>query len=498
MTVRQKDLAGFSCKESLLYVRAETVELWNALNDAGDNNLSVDGPPGTGKSTEAWAWALWKAKKDMVTVTWYHLTKRKVVKVLIDGSTGQITTGYDAEIADIKNSIGSILIVDGVIASKSFDVSSACCNWRGWETGRRFIIVSSVSEPVALQENEEAKIVDFIVGSWTFKQYQDACADELFFSKVVENLRCPGLELVDDRDQLLFSKYYFAGGCARWMFEFDHSRWQIDFSTHLRKVTNYALLFGGGGGDETNVAVNHLRGVTVVVTSGIKEKKYFFISQFAAGELAKKCDDKRKFLIDSYKKAKDTENPAFEGWIFEFDVDYQLEQAHQQQLKFCSEIRPWTPDGTPRKEERSVDMYIVFDSVDGLSTAINSLGTDKVLWTKPKLWCQKAFDFLCFWKMSDASTDGLNMVVVNATLAKTHSVLLGEVHKLACDLGKQGCVVSAIRFEFMVPKDAEFTFGDIDGRLCGWNNLRGKQWPNAPTSDSYADCLAVEEISRTS
>ena len=50
--VGQKDLAGFSSQESLLYVRDETVELWSALNDTRGNHLSVDGPPGTGKSTE--------------------------------------------------------------------------------------------------------------------------------------------------------------------------------------------------------------------------------------------------------------------------------------------------------------------------------------------------------------------------------------------------------------------------------------------------------------
>jgi hypothetical protein len=478
-------------------VRDETVELWNALQNTGGNSLSVDGPPGTGKSTEAWAWALWKAKKDKVTVTWYHLTKNELVKVVIDGESEQITTGYQADINDIKNSEGSILIVDGVIASKSFDVRSACCNWRRSEKGRRFILVSSVSVTVALQENKEAKIVDFTVASWTFKQYQDACANEDFFRLVLNSLKCQGLKTGDDKDQLLLAKYYFAGDCARWMFEFTYDEWLADFNMHLQKVTNYAILFGGGGGDETNVAVNHLRGVTLLTSGGIKVKKYFFISQYAAGELAKKCDNKkREFLIDSYAKAKETQNPAFEGWIFEFDVDYQLEQAHKQKLKFCSEIRPWTPDGTSTKEQRSVDKYMVFNSVDLLRTTVKSLEADKVLWAKPTLWCQKAYDFLCIWKVAD--TNDLNMVVVNATLAKKHSVLLDEVKKLATELCAEDCVISAIRFDFIVPKGAEFTIGEITGRLCEWKNLQGSLWPNAPTAASYTDCLAVAEVSRTS
>jgi len=50
------------------------------------------------------------------------------------------------------------------------------------------------------------------------------------------------------------------------------------------------------------------------------------------------------------------------------------------------------------------------------------------------------------------------MVVVNATLAKNHSVRLDEVNELASALGgsREGCAVSAVRLV-----GAEFTFGDI-------------------------------------
>ena len=137
----------------------------------------------------------------------------------------------------------------------------------------------------------------------------------------------------------------------------------------------------------------------------------------------------------------------------------------------------------------------MFDSVDGLSAAISEHPADKVLWAKPALWCQKAYDFLCFWKVI-SSTD-LNMVVTNATLCPSHSVLLDEVRKLASALGKKDCVVSAIRFDFIVPKAAVFSFGTISGRLCEWKNLKGGQWPNAPNPEVYTDCLAVTEIAQT-
>ena len=60
--IKQQDLAGLSVKNTRFYVRPESVDLWNKIENVTNegNNLRVSGPPGTGKSTEAWAWALWK------------------------------------------------------------------------------------------------------------------------------------------------------------------------------------------------------------------------------------------------------------------------------------------------------------------------------------------------------------------------------------------------------------------------------------------------------
>ena len=501
MEVKQKTLAGFSSDKSLLYVRDETVALWDVLCSGGDTNVSVDGPPGTGKSTEVWAWALWKAYNFEVEVTWYHITTNRIVKVVIDGSTKRIATTDVAKLVeDMEDCNGSILIVDGVKALINSNIRQACSFWRSNAVKlqpRRFVLVSSGSTTVAVQEDEEATISNFTVGSWTLQQYQDACEDEAFFEQVQQNLMCPGSETVTtNKDQLVLSKYFYAGGCARWMFEFTYIKFLNDFTRHLTKVTNYALLFEGQTGEQNAVAVNHLRGLTIVPTAtGVPEYKYFFISQYAIEELAKKCDDKRKFLINSYKKAVDTENPAFKGWVFEFDVDYQLSVAFEKRTEFCASIRSLDGTGTLTEDRRPVHKYIVFESVENLSRAIGPLAIGDVLWAKPKLWCQKAYDFVCFWKYEERK---LNMVVANATVASTHSVLLNEVNKLATGLGENRCEVTAIRFDFIVPKDAIFTCGDVTGRLREWKNLQGELWPNACSPESYMNYIVVAEIVQTS
>jgi hypothetical protein len=498
LTVGQKALAGFSSDESLLFVRKESVDLWNALEAALEKrlNISVSGPPGTGKSTETWGWALWRARTKKIKVTWFHFSKKRSVKVVVDGASGQITSGHSAEIRDIKRSAGALLVIDGVTKQESVAINRACCAWRQEDDeNRRFVTVSSVSVTVALEQNDEAKIVEFTVGSWTLEQYERACDDQKFYDSVKENLRCPGF----DQKELLVSKYDLAGGCARWMFEFNHAKWLADFTMHLNKVNDYNLIFDEVGGDEAQIAVNHLRGVTVLSTDGNQEKMYFFISKYTVRELAKKCNDKRKFLVTSYEKAARTKNPAFGGWIFEFDVDYQLQDACDHKTEFQMQIRVHQDekdDCKDRKERRPVSRYVEFASAEDLCAPIQQLATGQVLWAKPALWCQKGYDFICLWKMEGGL---LYMLAANASHAKKHSVLLNAVSQLVRTLGKHDCVIEAIRFDFLVPSDAQFEVGQVEGNLYGWKNLTDVKWPITACAATYVagSFIAVADVAQT-
>jgi hypothetical protein len=303
----------------------------------------------------------------------------------------------------------------------------------------------------------------------------------------VDNLRCPGHEGVDDKDQLLLAKYYFAGGCARWMFEFSFNTFRMDFDMHLEQVGYYSSLW------VAFISLNHLRGLTVVKNGKILLKKYFFVSQYAVEKLAKKCNDTRHFIVVSYKWANAANNLAFVDWIFEFDVDYQLSIAHKNNSPLCL-----VADGNGNVNfPLRVDNYVVLQSMESLCDAIKSLATNKVLWVKPKLWHQKAYyDFLCFWKDVNEDETKLNMVVVNTTVAQTHSLNLSVVQSLATELTHLGCAVEAIRFDFIIPKDggAVFHVGNIIGNLRGWRTLTGDQWPTNGYND---DTLCVRRLTKT-
>jgi hypothetical protein len=203
-------------------------------------------------------------------------------------------------------------------------------------------------------------------------------------------------------------------------------------------------------------------------------------------ELGKKCDDKRKFLISSYKKADEAKNPSFRGWIFEFDVDYQLEEACKAKEELGVTIRP-----TSALEQWKVDKYITFSTVPSLAAEIKQLELDATLWAKPEKWNQAAYDFLCFRKEGGA----LHMTAVNATSGEKHRVLLDAVNLLGKELGTSGCVVETIRFDFVVPKGSAFHIGDVSGNLVGWKNRQGTQW--ALHSVDWTNFIVVADLAPT-
>jgi hypothetical protein len=475
------------------------VQLWDSLNStvSRGESLVVSGPPGTGKSTEAWAWALWRAWTMELTVTWFHCSRNDSVKVVIDGATKKITWGHSAKAPDIENSDGTLLLFDGLTKEESVTITRACCVWRRQGISRQFVLVSSMSIPVALEQDEEANIVRFTVASWTLEQYHLACENDGFYNSIKANLMTPNLDEKADKTEHLLSKYDLAGGCARWMFEFNYGKWLADFNTHFEKVTDYQQLYRESSGDQNVDAVNHLRGVTVLTLNLRQTKHYFFVSKHAACELAKKCDDEAKrktFLIASYAKAAETKNPAFHGWIFEFDIDFQLRTAHTKKTEFVQLIR--SADGKLSEERRLVSVFTEFDSAANLAPCLRTLQESAFLWAKPTLWCNKSFDFLCFWKANSK----LNMLAANATVGQTHTVKLDGVNKLATALGSLDCTVHAIRFDFLVPigRATLFQVGALQGRLCAWDNLAGRNWPNSAEKADFEGFITVAGVAPTS
>ena len=163
---------------------------------------------------------------------------------------------------------------------------------------------------------------------------------------------------------------------------------------------------------------------------------------------SEKCADKKKFTLDSYRKAEETQNPAFCGWMFEFDVDDQLDLARSSKSSISVNVRGGG------EEKWSVDDYQAYVSTDDLIAAVGVLQEGADLWLTLKLWCEPGFDSLRF------RTAGayFELEPVNGHALVKRTVLLSVGHT-ATFLGKHGVNWSdSIR----VPCSAT-------GRLCEWD-----------------------------
>jgi hypothetical protein len=292
--------------------------------------------------------------------------------------------------------------------------------------------------------------------------------------------------LTNYKDSLLRAKFYYAGGSARWMFNFTYEEWLFDFNIHFTNVQSYRVAFGEDVGELSPTVRHHMRGLT-------RMGKYFFISAYTLKLLSEKCDDKKKFILDSYRKAEETQNPAFCGWIFEFDVDYQLDLARTSKSSISVNVRGGG------EEKWNVDYYQAYITTSDIIAAVNVLQEGTDLWLKPKLWCEPDFDFLRFRKVGAY----FELEPVNATHAfSKRTVLLSVVHTLATFLCKNGVTIGAIRFVFLVPPQHAFSVTDVIGRLCEWDipgYPNSKKWPNWPKAQKYIEekCIAIVEFPKT-
>ena len=92
------------------------------------------------------------------------------------------------------------------------------------------------------------------------------------------------------------------------------------------------------------------------------------------------------------------------------------------------------------------------------------------------------------------------MIVVNASHALQHSLMLNAVNSLAVSFGLQECVIDRIRFDFYAPPTArDFRVSKVFGRLCEWKNLKGQAWPNGDRASDYSNnFVAIGYLSPTS
>ena len=250
------------------------------------------GPPGTGKSVGAFAFA---ASVDRVewTIMWVQFSRDGIPSISIFEGDYKYTAPCSLEMllglislraqTGVKN---SLLILDGYLRSEvnHQHVLQQATGWRNMDKDRRRLVVaSSLSSRGKFSEGEDIanSVQEHIVPSWIFQEYLAALQIPELAESVYRFLdTTPGKPL----QEAIEDKFYYAGGCARYMFEYSSevvkSRIEDAVRTLPIQLSEAFFMMSWRAGTAINLLVGLLPG-----KGGWFE---FFVSSYAASCIAER------------------------------------------------------------------------------------------------------------------------------------------------------------------------------------------------------------------
>ncbi|CAM6093765.1 unnamed protein product [Calypogeia fissa] len=221
---RENVNALFTFLEDVLYTRTEVM--------SDDNNpyklAWILGPPGVGKSLAVLAFTQCLPVSEW-SVTWIRsFNSGTIFSLYHRDNTGMKTEEFELEnrheyLNQLKVENKHLLVLDGFTDDRTNDTTNTtraeCELWLqdDFEMRRFFVVCSMPSHVKSSNEGDDMKlgVTDFTVTSWTLEEYKAAVEKPVLYATVKEKL---GTDTDKSRDELVESKYYFAGGSARHMF----------------------------------------------------------------------------------------------------------------------------------------------------------------------------------------------------------------------------------------------------------------------------------------
>ena len=248
----------YTAKQDLyMYCRDAVMDQFKFLKEVINTSSIgfIRGPPGTGKSVTSFAFAMGLDRSKWF-ITWIHVTTCSPVVVMQfnsnDGGTYQKCGVINQEkltnlICPVKGKC-HIVFVDGIISQ---DVQQICrsrieCNRDSF----RLVFVSSMASQfkIKFEDDLQWNVKRFNIASWTIAEYKSAIKDKIFFDSVKKFLDSSlPVNYVEDEDEpntedLINSKYYFAGGSSRYMFVLYTEEVIMSLESALKEVSDLGVV----------------------------------------------------------------------------------------------------------------------------------------------------------------------------------------------------------------------------------------------------------------
>lgn len=289
----------------------------------------IEGPPGVGKSSLMWLWCL-LAPQSAKPILWIHITKLEIEFCLLRNSSCCSAKGRIEDVRSVLSSVASqILVVDGLSKKNQETLLLDAWEWKQVESqARKLFLVSS--EQVNLAPDSDVKIERLALSSWKMSDYLLAVQNQDFLRLVSPMLDQNEAENDEESEleSILNSKFYFAGGSARWMFGKTTTEVIGAVKYYLDRHDDPRALTRGFTGSRAKTSINHL-------LQEDEHGKVFLVSEYVTIQLA------IRFRASFIAEARTLGNPAFDGWVFAADFFNQLHEAKASNQS----LAPALPDG---------------------------------------------------------------------------------------------------------------------------------------------------------
>jgi hypothetical protein len=485
-----------------MLARKSSIQHWQYLQSTVEH-CAIMGPPGTGKSTLVYGWCLFShfQLSHNVVYLWTTTDSTKIAVLLYEnGKSSYFFGGVSSncspkaiidEISRLYQNI-SLIVIDGLRNSEPVrEWLGAAVEMYTSHVDVKFVFVSSVQLTIKWDQLGTLKVKEMKpqFQSWAIEEYEYACRNKALWKQVSKYFNIPkGSNISANQNvmkEAIKDKYYYAGGCARWMFSLPVAEICNTIDKAARSVSNWGELLKLSGGDAAQGSVNSLVQIRIPPNSpDIVETS--LISAYAFQSIGQKAD--HSVVVAMWDWAVGHGNKAVMGWAYEarcinewtraksstkFCLTYLgvVGEAPNKQLKSYS-VSPHTQERNSRKRKRGnsdstlevalgdeplnrrcllTDKGTVPDDLDMSNFGL----VDLVL--LPSRWNQGGFDVV-FVKNKD-------IYFVQCTIAQNHSRKGRFIQALVTSLSSKGFVVENVNLIGCVPSGSfhDFKFDAYEG-----------------------------------
>ena len=443
----------------------------------------ISGQPGTGKSMTAYLMALMLAVHRKMIVLWIHINKEyhtRYVYEWIRMDDGKMYTRVLASSKDVVDLIKGpwdvfgdrrkrLLFVDGIVdsdipknihdADALRGIKDAVMFWIDKNPElNRVIYLSSLgtSDVLTPQKRVYYHPVRFVHMGWDLAEYLSAVAHGGFRATVYQQLIGRDGQM-NSAEELVRRKFYYTGGCARFMFKYTTASLEDHITDLLEKQTDLSSLTDTGHG---NASCSLSHSLVHVDVNRNRSLLCDYVKHYIARKL--NCDN----LLAMARQFQD--NPVMRGWIFEVFFFQTLSSNGTIFL-----VGPM--NGPEIVWNAGSELWVPFSPDD---PTIASCPFKE--WLRPIKYNQGGFDAVYMTEEGEVEFEGehfktVSVLFVQCTIAVDHTVKL----EFCCTFLKN--MLTNLRYKtircefyFIVPSTNvnNFKIGTTTGRLSqfGWND----------------------------